>query len=89
MCVPELSHRLQVLLDDERYERLQRAAAASGASVGELVRRAIDRELPPPAGERRAAAKRLLASTPPAGREPDWEETKRELLDAAGGVPPR
>jgi len=37
-----LNRRLQVLLDDERMERLERRSAETGASAGEVVRRAID-----------------------------------------------
>lgn len=39
-----LNRRLQVLVDDERYERLTRESERVGAPVGELVRRAIDHE---------------------------------------------
>lgn len=82
-----LTRRLQVLIDDERYELLQREAAAAGAPVGELVRRAIDREYPRGADDRAAAGARLLGLTPPPGDdpEPDWELQKREMLDRRGG----
>ena len=61
-----LNRRLQVLLDDERYERLKQESRDSGVPVGEIVRRAIDRELPRVEGDdaRRAAIARLLASAP-------------------------
>ena len=61
-----LTRRLQVLIDDERYERLKRESQASGVPVGEIVRRAIDRELPGADGDaaRRAAIARLLAAAP-------------------------
>lgn len=79
-----LKRRLQVLVDDDRYERLTRESKRSGAPVGELVRRAIDREYPPKESDRAAAARALLAMPPPPGEgpEPDWEEQKREMLDA-------
>lgn len=79
-----LNRRLQVLVDDERYERLARESHRIGAPVGELVRRAIDHEFPP-AGrdtERERAGRELLAMSPPPGKEPDWEDQKREMLDA-------
>ncbi len=42
-----LTHRLQVLLDDERHERLQALARERGASlVATIVREALDRGLP-------------------------------------------
>jgi len=79
-----LNRRLQVLVDDERYERLARESERIGAPVGELVRRAIDHEFPQ-AGrqtEREQAGHELLTMPPPPGGEPDWEEQKREMLDA-------
>ena len=78
-----LTRRLQVLVDEERYERLARESERSGAPVGELVRRAIDREYPSKESDRGAAARALLAMPPPPGEgpEPDWEEQKREMLD--------
>lgn len=81
-----LNRRLQVLVDDERYERLARESARLGAPVGELVRRAIDHEFPGVGDrtERERAGRELLALPPPpgAGPEPDWEDQKRELRDA-------
>ena len=35
--------RLQVLLDEDRYERLRQRSKRSGKSIGELVRMALDR----------------------------------------------
>jgi hypothetical protein len=37
-----MSHRTQIILTDEQYERLQRESSATGVGLGELVRRAID-----------------------------------------------
>jgi hypothetical protein len=59
-----LNHRLQVLIDDERYERLKRESATTGVPIGAIVRRAIDRELPVTADERSAAITRFLAADP-------------------------
>lgn len=79
-----LNRRLQVLVDDERYERLTRESERIGAPVGELVRRAIDHEFPGGGddAERERAGRELLAMPPPPGPEPDWEDQKREMLDA-------
>jgi hypothetical protein len=81
-----LNRRLQVLVDDERFQRLARESERIGAPVGELVRRAIDHEFPRAGGhsEREQAGEELLAMPPPPGdgREPDWEDQKREMLDA-------
>ena len=38
-----MAHRMQVTLDDRQYERLRREAERTGASIAELVRRAVDR----------------------------------------------
>ncbi len=61
-----------------------RESERSGAPVGELVRRAIDHEYPAKSPDRAAAARRLLEMPPPPGEgpEPDWEDQKREMLDA-------
>jgi hypothetical protein len=81
-----LNRRLQVLVDDERFERLARESERIGAPVGELVRRAIDHEFPGirQHAERERAGRELLEMPPPPGdgAEPDWEDQKRELLDA-------
>jgi predicted DNA-binding protein len=62
-----LEHRLQILIDDERHERLLTAARERGVSVATIVREAIDRGLPAADDRRRAAAQRVLdAPTIPA-----------------------
>jgi Ribbon-helix-helix protein, copG family len=78
-----LNRRLQVLVDEERYELLARESERTGAPVGELVRRAIDHEYPLAhrSAERERAGRELLAMPPPPGPEPDWEDQKREMLD--------
>lgn len=76
-----LSKRLHVLLDEERLERLRRESQRAGAPIGELVRRAIDREYPPHLPSREEAGHRLLARAPAPGREPDWGETKARMID--------
>lgn len=74
-----LNRRLQVMLDDERMERLEQRSAETGASVGEVVRRAIDAELPPLRADARAALARFLES--PAAPVDHWDEMKRQLLE--------
>jgi hypothetical protein len=78
-----LNRRLQVLVDDERFERLSRESKRIGAPVGELVRRAIDHEYGTRSDEteRERAGRALLAMPMPEGPEPDWEDQKREMLD--------
>lgn len=75
------NHRLQILIDDERYERLKRESKSSGVPVGEIVRRAIDRALPVTANERSAAIARFLAAEPiPVPDDP--ADLKAEILAA-------
>jgi hypothetical protein len=75
-----LDRRLQILLDDERYERLSRRATESGRSIGWLVREAIDARYPAFDPERRAAADRILAAEPmPLPDDP--ADLKREILE--------
>ena len=73
-----LTHRLQILLDDERHERLQALARERGVSVATIVREALDRGLPSPEARRRAAAASLLA-VDPTGPGDDPEQLVAEL----------
>lgn len=59
-----MSNRLQVLLDDERRERLERVSRETGAPVSELVRRAIDRAYPADRRDRQQALADFLALEP-------------------------
>lgn len=82
--MPVLSHRTQLLLDDERHARLEREAHRTGRSVASLVREAIDLRFgaEDSATRRHAAAAALLAAPRPSDPEPDWAEVERDLLDA-------
>lgn len=60
MCM--LTHRLQLLLDDERYERIHTLARQRGTSVAAVIREALDRGLPATQQRRAAAGQRLLAA---------------------------
>ncbi len=79
-----LSHRTQLLLDDERHRRLEEEARRTGRSIASLVREAIDAryQLAEQTAGRRRAATALLDAPRPAGPEPDWAEVERELLDS-------
>jgi predicted transcriptional regulator len=59
-----LTHRLQLLLDDERYQRVQTLARQRGTSVAAVIREALDRGLPATQRRRSAAAQRILAAAP-------------------------
>jgi 16S rRNA U516 pseudouridylate synthase RsuA-like enzyme len=80
MLMPFLGHRLQVLLDEGRYRRLEQRAAEQGRPVAALVRDAIDMAFPSQATARRQAGKGLLDMPPMAVG--DWDEMKQEILDA-------
>ena len=62
MCM--LTHRLQLLLDDERYQRVQTLPRQRGTSVASVIREALDRGLPATQRRRSAAARRILAAEP-------------------------
>jgi hypothetical protein len=55
-----LTRRLQVLLDDAQYRRLEATARRRQVSVATVVREAIDRDLGAPAMERQHAGRRFL-----------------------------
>ena len=78
MCM-SLDHRLQILLDADRHDRLVAVAQERGVSVATVVREAIDRGLPAPDTRRRAAARRLLEAEPM--QVPDPAELSAELAD--------
>jgi hypothetical protein len=71
------SHRLQILLDDERHERIKVSARERGVSVATIVREAIDRGLPGAEGRRRTAGRALLEASDMA--VPDVAELQSEL----------
>ncbi len=72
-----LSRRLQVLIDDDRYRRLEEEAQRTGASIGALVRHAIDARFASRWPDRRSAAAALLAADPM--EVGGWDEIEREL----------
>jgi predicted DNA-binding protein len=57
-----LEHRLQILLDDERHERILAVARERGVSVAAVVREAIDRGVSNPDARRHAAGQRILSA---------------------------
>jgi hypothetical protein len=75
-----LDHRVQILLDDERYQKVAREARRRGVSIAAVVRDALDR-LPADATVRRSAIDAILAAEP-IGLPADPAELRREL-DAA------
>ncbi len=79
-CMNMLSHRLQILLDDERHEKVTQAARQRGVSVAAVIREAID-QLPTDPARRRAAIEAILSAEPmPVPDDP--ADLRRELADA-------
>lgn len=75
-----LTRRTQILLDEDRYDRLERRSSETGASVGALIREAIDVAFPGVPTDRERAADLLLAA--PAMPVADWPAMKDELEQA-------
>jgi len=76
-----LTRRLQILLDEERHERLVRASRERRQSVGSIVREAIDQALPGDEERRRRAGRAILAAEPMEVPE-DPADLRRELDEA-------
>lgn len=74
-----LTRRLQVLLDDDRYRRLETEAVRRQVSVALIVREAIDLAIPASSAGRRAAGDRILAAA--TMETPDPAELRAELED--------
>ncbi len=77
-----LDRRLQVLIDESRWSRLEREAARRGVPVAVLVREAIDERFPGNAEERRAALQSVLDADPM--DVPDLDELRDELEAVRG-----
>jgi predicted DNA-binding protein len=77
-----LDRRFQILLDEERYERLAAEARARGASVAALIREAIDRTFPAISTKKLSALKRILAA--PTMPVPEPDELRIELDELRG-----
>jgi len=77
-----LDRRLQVLIDEDRWSRLEREAGRRGVSVAVLVREAIDERFPGDADKRRAALQAILDADPM--DLPDPEKLGEELQAIRG-----
>lgn len=81
-----MERRLQLLLDQERYAKVEAEARSSGRSVAAVIREAIDLRFDShgEAARRTESARRFLDlasltdDEPPAG---DWSETKLAMDD--------
>lgn len=74
-----LSRRVQILLEDEQYRRLEREAERRGGSVASVMRDAVDRLLPQDGTMSLVEAGDLLLEAEPIEVD-DWEAMKDELL---------
>lgn len=81
-CMCMLSRRLQILLDDERYQRVSAIARQRKTSVAAIIREAIDRGLPASQRRRSGAARMILQADPMDVPGPD--ELKAELDEMRG-----
>lgn len=77
-----LEKRLQILLDEARWQRLSARASERNMSVGAVVRDALDQVLPATHDERRAAARAILKAEPMDVPAP---QALRDELDALRG----
>jgi hypothetical protein len=78
MCM--LDHRVQIILDEDRYRKVVAEAQRRHMSIGAVVRESFD-QLPANLARRRAVIGAILAAEPmPVPRDP--AELRREL-DAA------
>lgn len=75
-----MTRRLQVLLDEDRYARLERRARLRKTSVATLVREALDAAFPAE-GLNRAEAARILLDAEPMPVD-DWALMKEEILES-------
>lgn len=76
-----MDRRLQILLDEPRFRRIQAAARERKTSVAQIVREAIDKAFPDDAARKRAAGRAILAAEPmPVPKT--VEELKAEIREA-------
>lgn len=75
-----MERRLQVLLDQERYDRVAEEAARRGGSVASVIRDAIDIAYPSQRERQRVALAKWLESTAePVTEDVTWEESRRAM----------
>jgi hypothetical protein len=80
MSMPRWEHRLQILIDDERHQRIVSAARERGVSVATVVREAIDRGMSGPSARRRAAGRRVLEAADMPVPDPEGLRSELEAL---------
>ena len=75
-----LDRRLQVLIDENRWARLEREAGRRGVPVAVLVREAIDECFPGDADQRRAALQAVLDADSMDVPDPDGLRGELEVI---------
>jgi hypothetical protein len=75
-----LDRRLQILIDEPRYRRLQAAARERKTSVAAVIRDAVDLLLPAGTSRQSAAARAILGAEPMP--VPDVDELRHERESA-------
>ena len=78
-----LNRRLQVLIDEERWERLERVSNRRQVTVSTLVREAIDASFVSDADQRTDALRSILAAEPM--QVPTPEDLREELDEIRAG----
>ena len=74
---------MQLLLDEDQYQRVSREARRRGTSIGAVIRGALDRNLDSIVDRRRAAIERILAADSVEVPE-NPAALKREIYEASG-----
>jgi hypothetical protein len=80
-----LTHRLHVLLDDDRWQRLEREADRRQVAMAVVVREAIDAALPATDADDRRRAYQDILEAEPMEVPDDPADLKRELDEIRGG----
>jgi hypothetical protein len=80
-----LERRLQILLDDERHQRIVAVARERGVSVAAVVREAIDQAASNPDARGRSAGRRVLAAADIPVPEPAELRVELEQLRSRRG----
>lgn len=79
MHMSQLTRRTQILLDEDRYARLERRAGETNRSIAALVREAIDVVYPERGAERERAFDDFLAG--PLADHGGPEDVKRDIVE--------
>jgi hypothetical protein len=80
-----VARRIEIVLDEEQYQKVARAAERRHVPVADIISEAIDR-LPADAEARRAALEAILAA-PPMPVPDDPADLRRELDEAHDRLP--